>query len=90
MFNETRKSISDVKRAAHLWPPSLRGERSWWLKRLMNHDCRVSWRLSCHRFPGVVMKSQGTIIATAIREMPKYTGLMNCSKNPTGKFSLRG
>lgn len=28
-FSETRKSISEVNKAAHLWPSSLRGVRIW-------------------------------------------------------------
>lgn len=36
------------------------------------------------------MKSQGMTMATAIKGIPRNTGLMNCSKNPAGMISFTG
>ena len=36
MFSVIRKSIREVKRAAHLWPPRLMGRSNCWVKRFIN------------------------------------------------------
>lgn len=36
IFSVIRKIINEVKSAAHLCPPGLRGKRSWLAKRLIN------------------------------------------------------
>ena len=53
IFRVIRNTISEVNRAAHLWPPRLMGSRSCWVKRFMNQLCRVSVRLLSHRLGAV-------------------------------------
>lgn len=48
-----KNNIKDVRRIAHLWPPTLRGINSCCVKRLMNHPCRVNNRLFSQREEGV-------------------------------------
>jgi len=75
-----KKSIRDVKRAAHLWPPGLMGRRSCCAKRLMNQPCKVKSRLFNHRLVGAGNNNQGRLRARAIRGIPRYVGLINWSK----------
>ena len=89
-FNEVRKTISVVNRTAHLCPHFFKGMRSWYTKRLITQDCRVRWRLFTHRAPGDGTKSHGKTSATAMRGIPKYVGLINCSKNPKDIVSFKG
>lgn len=71
MFNEIRKTIREVKRRAHLWPPGLRGNSSCCVNRLMNQPWRVSSRLFNQRFDGVGYRIQGRANARAISGMPR-------------------
>lgn len=84
-----RKIIREVRRAAHLWPPRLRGRRSCWVKRLMNHPCRAKKRLLSHRVVGAGYIIQGRVIARAIRGTPRSEGLINWSKRLTVMVRFR-
>lgn len=78
-FSVIRKIIKEVKSAAHWWPPGLRGRRSWLAKRLINQPWRVRARLLSQRWVTAGKSTQGSVRASAIKGMPKSTGLINWS-----------
>merc|ERR1711905_73777 len=51
ILREIKKSISEVRRVAHLWPARLRGVRSCWVKRLINQLWCVCCVYECVPFP---------------------------------------
>lgn len=53
MLMVIKNNIKDVSKTAHLWPPGFNGRSSCWVKRLINHPCKVSTRLFSHREVGV-------------------------------------
>ena len=77
MFRVIRKTIREVNRAAHLWPPRLIGRRSCCVKRFINQPWRVSVRLLSHRLVTVGKSIHGNVRARAIRGMPRREGLAN-------------
>lgn len=70
-FRVIRKVIREARRAAHLWPGEFTGKRSWWVTRFRNQFCRVKRRLVSHWDEGVGKRSQGRIVAIAIRGIPR-------------------
>lgn len=71
IFSVIKKIINEARRAAHLWPPTLRGSSSCCVKRLINHPCKVIGRLFSHRAVGVGNKIQGRVRARAISGIPR-------------------
>lgn len=53
MLSVIRKSMSEVSRAAHLWPPRLIGWNICCVNRLINQPCRVRRRLFSQRAVGL-------------------------------------
>lgn len=88
-MREIKKSISEVRRVAHLWPARLRGVRSCWVKRLINQLWSVRRRLSSQRPEGVGKRIHGKVRARMIRGIPMKTGLKNWSKKLSVMVSFR-
>lgn len=80
MFMVIRKSIKEIRRRAHLCPPTLTGSRSCLIKVLENQFWKVSRRLFKRRLQGVGYKIQGRAMASIIKGTPNSSGLINWSK----------
>ena len=89
MFREIKKSIKEVRRTAHLCPGRLTGMKSSWANRPMNQFCNVSSRLFNQRVVGVGNRIHGSVRASAIKGMPRNTGLINWSKKLSVMVSFR-
>lgn len=77
MFRVIRKTIREVRRAAHLWPPMFKGRSSCLVNWPISCPSKVRSRLFSQRSEGVGNSNQGRISARAISGTPKKTGDSN-------------
>lgn len=79
-FIVIKNIINAVRIIAHLCPLERIGCISWYVKRLINHICKVIRRLSSHRLDDFKIIIHGIIIAKTISGIPISEGLRNWSK----------
>ena len=84
-----RNTIREASSSAHLCPPTLSGNISWLVNRLINHVWTVISRLFTHRDGGVGNSTHGSAIAMAMSGIPRKDGLANWSKKLTIMVSFR-